>query len=257
MEKIDNMATKKDLIYGIHPMLEAAKSGQSFDKVFFRKGISGENITTLKQLLHENHVPIQYVPIEKLNRITGKFHQGVIGLISPIPFQDIETILPTLFEEGKNPFFLILDQISDVRNFGAITRTAEAAGVDAIIIPSKGAASINSDAMKTSAGALSYVPVCRSNNLNRTCEYLKNSGLQMAAATEKSGDYYYNQKLDGPLALIMGSEGEGISNSLLDYCDLFLTLPMNGKIASLNVSVAAGILIYEVIRQRKIAFKKI
>ena len=248
------MTAKKDLIYGIHPMLEAINSGQSFDKVYFRRGLSGDNIDKLKQLLQQNHVPIQYVPIEKLNRITGKFHQGVIGIISPIPFHEIDNILPALFEQGKNPFFLMLDQISDVRNFGAITRTAETAGVDAIIVPSKGSAGINSDAMKTSAGALSYIPVCRSHDLKNTCEYLKNSGIQIAAATEKSGSYYFNQKLDVPLALIMGSEGEGISSDLINCTDLQLQLPMHGNIGSLNVSVAAGILIYEVVRQRNNKF---
>ncbi|MFW5768203.1 MAG: 23S rRNA (guanosine(2251)-2'-O)-methyltransferase RlmB [Bacteroidota bacterium] len=241
---------KKELIYGIHPMLEAAKSGQAFDKVFIRKGLKGPNVEQIKQLLHQQEIPLQSVPVEKLNRLTGKNHQGIIGQISPVPFQKIEDLIPGLFEAGKTPFILILDQISDIRNFGAITRTAEAAGVDALVIPGRGAASINADAMKTSAGALNYIPVCRSSNLAKTCDFLVNSGIAIAAATEKSQQLYYEQDLSGPIALIMGSEGEGISQALLEKAQIHLSLPMKGNISSLNVSVAAGILIYEVVRQR-------
>lgn len=251
------MAAKKDMIYGIHPMLEAAESGQAFDKVFIKKGLGGHNVDKIKHLLRQFNIPMQYVPVEKLNRMTGKNHQGIIGLMSPIPFQNIEDILPGLFEEGKMPFILLLDQITDIRNFGAMTRTAEAAGVHAVVIPTKGAASINEDAMKTSAGALNHLPVCRSANMIKTCEFLKNSGIAIAAATEKSDTFYTEHELSGPIALIMGSEGEGISDQLLQQADMQLKLPMEGKISSLNVSVAAGILIYEVVRQRNMSFKKI
>ena len=164
------MAGKQNIVYGVHPTIEALETGQSFDKVLLRKGISGNQINKIKQLIHERNIPWQQVPVEKLNRITGKNHQGVIGLVAPIDFQNIEAILPGIYEQGKNPFLLILDQISDIRNFGAITRTAEAAGVDAIIIPSKGSAQINSDALKTSAGALNHIAVCRTPNLLNTCK---------------------------------------------------------------------------------------
>ncbi len=243
--------TKKDLIYGIHPMLEAARSGQAFDKVFIRKGMKGSNVDQLKQLLYQQEIPLQSVPVEKLNRLTGKNHQGIIGLMSPVPFQKIEDIVPGLFEAGKTPFILILDQISDIRNFGAITRTAEAAGVHALVIPGRGAASINADAMKTSAGALNYIPVCRSSNLIKTCEFLINSGITIAAASEKAQEVYYDHDLSGPIALVMGSEGEGISPALLEKAQVHLKLPMKGNISSLNVSVAAGILIYEIVRQNR------
>ncbi|MFO8087841.1 MAG: 23S rRNA (guanosine(2251)-2'-O)-methyltransferase RlmB [Bacteroidales bacterium] len=251
------MTKKTELIFGIHPMLEALESGQSFDKIMLKKGISGNNISKIKTMARAQAIPTQYVPQEKLNRFTTKNHQGVIGLKAPIDFQDIEMVLPGLFEQGKTPFILILDEITDIRNFGAISRTAEAANVDAIVIPFKGSASITSDAMKTSAGALNYIQVCRSRNLKATCEYVKNSGLKLLAATEKAEETYDQQNLTGPVALLMGSEGHGISSDLLEYATHHLRIPLSGHIASLNVSVAAGILIYEIVKQRKNTFKKI
>jgi len=194
---------------------------------------------------------MQTVPAEKLDRVTRKNHQGVIAYISPITYSNIEEIVPGLFEKGETPLILILDQVTDVRNFGAIARTAEIAGVDAIIIPEKGAAQINADAIKTSAGALNLVPVCRTPSLSHTIKYLKNCGLRIVAATEKGERFYDETNMKDPLAIIMGSEDLGIESSLLKIADEWIKIPQFGQIASLNVSVAAGILIYEALRQRK------
>lgn len=251
------MAEKQNMVYGIHPITESLESGKSFDKIFIRKGLTGNHINKIKQFVHTRKIPLQQVPIEKLNRITRKNHQGIIGLISPIDFQNIEDILPGLYEQGLNPFLVILDQISDIRNFGAIARTAEAAGVHAIIIPSKGSSQINSDAMKTSAGALNYIPICRTPNLYNTCKFLKDSGVKLAAATEKTDLIYHKETLSDPVGLIMGSEGKGVTKQILNLADAHLKIPLKGNIESLNVSVASGILIYEIVRQRTLKFKKI
>lgn len=241
---------RKDLIYGIHPLLEAIESGRSFDKIFIRKGLSGPNVEELRQKLFDAHVPVQFVPQERLNRFTGKNHQGVVGLIAPIRFQNLENIIPYIYEQGRMPFFIMLDGITDIRNFGAIARTAEVADADALIIPFKGAASINADAMKTAAGALNYIPVCRIPKLEDACQLLKENGIRIVAAIEKSTSLHFQQSLSGPLTIILGAEGEGISPSLLKLADIHLKLPIYGNIKSLNVSVTAGVLIYEVLRQR-------
>ncbi|MFO8055646.1 MAG: 23S rRNA (guanosine(2251)-2'-O)-methyltransferase RlmB [Bacteroidales bacterium] len=250
------MSIKKNLIYGIHPLQEALLSGKPFDKIFIRKGLKGENISRIKEMAGNFHIPLQQVPVEKLNRLTGKNHQGVVGLVAAVDFFTIEDIVPALYEQAKIPFILILDQISDIRNFGAICRTAEAAGVHAIVIPAKGAAGINEDAMKTSAGALNLIPLCRSHNLPAVCRFLKNSGINLMAASEKAAVIYQQADMQGPLAIIMGAEDKGIQAELLQYADMNIKLPMKGVISSLNVSVAAGILMYEVVRQRDISFKK-
>jgi 23S rRNA (guanosine2251-2'-O)-methyltransferase len=190
------------------------------------------------------------VPLEKINRLTRKNHQGVFAFISPIDFHNIEDIIPALFEEGKNPLILVLDRITDVRNFGAIARTAECAGADTILIPEQNAAAINADAIKTSAGALHKVTICRTWNLKLALQYLKDSGIQLIGCTEKTQDNMYKPDYTPPTAIIMGSEENGVSPEFLKMCDAKAKIPINGKIASLNVSVATGVILYEAIRQR-------
>jgi 23S rRNA (guanosine2251-2'-O)-methyltransferase len=241
----------EDMIFGIRAVIEAIKSGKDIDKVLLKKGPGGELYQEVFELIRARQIPFQFVPLEKINRITRKNHQGVIAFISPVTFYDIENFLPALFEEGKNPFILVLDEVTDVRNFGAIVRTAECAGVDAILIPEKGAARINADAVKTSAGALHLVPVCRTRDLMKTVLYLQQSGLRLVAAAEKSSGHYAKGNYSGPVAIIMGSEENGIDPRILSLADDRVKIPVLGQIQSLNVSVAAGLLVYEVVRQRE------
>ena len=241
---------KQEMIYGIRPVIEAVGAGKEAEKVFIQKGLRSETFAELMRLLKERSVPYQFVPVEKLNRLTRKNHQGVIAYISPVVFYRIEDILPGIYERGKMPFVVILDRITDVRNFGAILRTAECAGVDAVVIPSKNSAQLNSGTVKSSAGAIFKVPICRSDNLKSTLDFLQQSGLKIVAATEKADKTCFEADLTGPLALLLGSEGEGISGEYLRKVDMEINIPMLGEIESLNVSVAAGILMYEVVRQR-------
>ncbi len=240
----------KNVIYGIRPLIEAVKSGKEVDRVLFQSGLKGSLHHELKSLVLEYKIPFQYVPVEKLNRITGSNHQGVIGFISQISYQPLENILLAAYEGGKAPFILVLDGITDVRNFGAIARTAECAGVHAVVVPSKGSAQINEDAVKTSAGALLQIPVSRSENLSKTIALLKDCGLQIVACTEKSELCYGNPDYTKPTAVIIGSEEDGISKELLENSDYKVKIPLFGEIESLNVSVTAGIMLYEIVRQR-------
>jgi len=239
-----------DFLFGTRAVIEAIKNGKTIDKVLIKKGLHNELFTELLQLLKENNVPFQFVPLEKINRVTRKNHQGVLAFISPIEFDNIETILPGIYESGKSPLLLILDQITDVRNFGAVVRSAECAGVQAVIIPEKGMARIGADAIKTSAGAIHHLPICKVKNLEQTVRYLKESGVEIVAATEKGNTVYTNAVLTGPLAIILGSEDTGISDNLLRLADQQLKIPILGKIESLNVSVSAALMIYEAVRQR-------
>ena len=240
----------QDIIFGVFPVLEALRSGADVDKVLIQQGLKSPQIQEMKDLMRDAELPVQFVPKEKLDRVTKANHQGVIGFISPVSFAPIEEVLQRVFEEGRDPFLLILDRVTDVRNFGAICRTAECAGIDAVIVPTRGSARISSDAVKTSAGALMNLPVCRSNNLKETIEYLKNSGLRIAACTEKADDSLFNSKLLGPIAILMGSEEDGISPEYLKKADIQVKIPMYGKTESLNVSVASALVIYEVMRNR-------
>lgn len=244
------MIERNEMIFGIRAVMEAIESGKEIDKVFLKKDLQGELSKELTTLLKSSFIPVQRVPIEKLNRLTKKNHQGVVAFISPITYERTENLVPTLFEAGKVPLLLLLDGITDVRNFGAIARTCECAGVDGIIIPAKNSVSVNADAIKTSAGALHTLPVCREQNILQTIKYLKESGFKIVAATEK-GDYDYTraQYVD-PTCIIMGAEDTGVPYEHLALCDEWVKIPMIGKIASLNVSVAAGILIYQAIQQR-------
>ena len=239
-----------DMIFGVRAVIEALEAGKEIDKILVKRDIQSELSKELFAALKGSTIPVQRVPVERLNRITKKNHQGVVAFISPVTYQLTEQVVPFLFEQGKNPFFIMLDGVTDVRNFGAIARTCECAGVDAIIIPNRDSVSVNADAVKTSAGALHKLPVCREVNLTTTLKYLNESGFRIIAATEK-GDYNYTQAdYSGPLCIIMGAEDKGVSYDNLALCDEWVKIPMKGTIESLNVSVAAGILVYEAIKQR-------
>lgn len=241
---------KSNFIFGIRPTIEAIKAGKEIDKVLLQNGISSQLIRELSAALKEYKIPFQYVPQEKLNRLSRQNHQGVIAYLSSVEYADITNIIPSVFEKGQTPLVLILDRITDVRNFGAISRTAECAGVHAIVIPSRGAAQINADAVKTSAGALHKIPVCRSENLKSTIDFLKESGLEIISCTEKAKQYHYQISFASPCAIIMGSEENGISGEYLQRSDKQVKIPMLGEIGSLNVSVAAGIILFEAVKQR-------
>jgi 23S rRNA (guanosine2251-2'-O)-methyltransferase len=244
------VSQEEHLIYGTRAVIEAIRSGKEFEKIFIQQSLNNPLINELKTLLKESNIVYQAVPVEKLNRLTGKNHQGVVGYISTIAYYSIEEIVPAIFEEGKTPLILILDRVTDVRNFGAISRTAECAGADAIVIPLRGAALINADAMKTSAGALHRIKVCREHNLKYTIDFLKDSGLQVISSTENAPRLIYSADFSVPTAIIVGSEEDGISPEYLKRSDMLVKIPMSGKISSLNVSVATGIILYEVMRQR-------
>jgi len=241
---------KSDYIFGTRAVIEAVRDGRSIEKVLIRQGLNNELFTMLYQLIKDNNILFQFVPVEKLNRITSKNHQGVIALISAVEFENIELLLPALYEKGADPFILVLDSITDVRNFGAIVRTAECGGVDAVIVPARGMARIGADAVKTSAGALHHIPLCKSANLPATLTYLKESGIKIVAASEKANSDYTASRMDVPLCLVVGAEDKGISKSVLDLADEQVKIPLKGMIESLNVSVAAGVIIFEAVRQR-------
>ncbi|MBI9060805.1 MAG: 23S rRNA (guanosine(2251)-2'-O)-methyltransferase RlmB [Marinilabiliaceae bacterium] len=241
---------KEQMVFGIRAVQEAIAAGKEIEKVFVKKGLQGDLFRGFLEVVRQHNIPYQFVPIEKLNRLSRKNHQGVIAMISAVVYQDIEQLVPMLYDEGKEPFILVLDSVTDVRNFGAIARTAECAGVHAIVIPEKGGALINADALKTSAGALHTIPVCRVSSLNEIVQFLKNSGLKVVAATEKGAVNYNDANYQGPVALVMGAEDTGISSDLLALSDVRSKIPILGEIESLNVSVAAGILMYEIVKSR-------
>lgn len=241
---------KDEFVFGTRAVIEAVKTGRFIEKILIKKGLNNELFQELYHLLRENGIAFQFVPLEKINRISRKNHQGVLALLSPIEFYNIETLLPGFFESGANPFILILDQITDVRNFGAIVRSAECAGVQTIIIPKKGMARIGADTVKTSAGAIHNLPICRVDNLPDTIQFLKNSGITIVAATEKANDLYTDANLNTPLGIVLGSEEKGISDRILQLSNQQFKIPIFGKIESLNVSVAAALMLYEAVRQR-------
>lgn len=251
MEKEKKLVmNKEEYIFGTRAIIEAIKNGRLIERVLIKKGLENDLFAELFQHIKENAIPYQFVPVEKINRITRKNHQGVLALLSAIEFFDIEILLPGLFESGKVPFVLILDQITDVRNFGAIIRSAECGGVHFVIVPEKGMARMGSDAIKTSAGALYSLPVCRVKSLPETLQYLKDSGLRIVAATEKADRLYTEAEMNVPLGIVMGAEDKGISPAVLQLCNEQLKIPLFGNIESLNVSVATGLMIYEAVRQR-------
>ena len=244
------MIDKSEMIFGVRAVIEAVQAGKDIDKILVKKDIQSDLSKELFAALKGTLIPVQRVPVERINRITRKNHQGVIAFVSAVTYQKTEDLVPFLFEEGKNPMFVMLDGITDERNFGAIARTCECAAVDAVIIPAKNSVTVNADAVKTSAGALHTLPVCREQNLKDTLQFLKSSGFHIVAATEK-GDYDYTKAdYTGPMCIIMGAEDKGVSYDNLALCDEWVKIPMLGTIESLNVSVAAGILIYEAVKQR-------
>jgi 23S rRNA (guanosine2251-2'-O)-methyltransferase len=241
----------KEMVFGVRAVIETIRAGKEIDKLLIQRELSSSPlIAEVLQAANEFNIPVSRVPLQKLDTITRKNHQGAIGFISAIRYVSLHNVLSGIFEEGKTPLLLLLDRITDVRNFGAIARTAECAGVHAIVIPSKGAAQINSDAIKTSSGALNFIPVCREENLKETLNYLQQSGLQIVACTEKGDKTIYDVDYTAPTAIVLGSEEDGISQDLIRKADHLAKIPMSGNIASLNVSVASGVVVYEVIRQR-------
>jgi len=249
MNKIEK--DKQEMVYGIRPLMEAIDAGKEIEKVLLQKGLRNDLFAELMKTLKERLIPTQWVPKEKLNRLSRKNHQGVISFVSPITFFRIEDVLPSVYESGNDPFFLIIDRVTDVRNFGAILRTAEAAGVHAVIIPTRNSAQLNSGTVKSSAGAIYKIPICRSENLKVTINYLKGSGVKIASSTEKAKESIYESSLNGPLAIIMGSEDEGVSGEYLKQSDIHFSIPMLGEIESLNVSVATGVALFEAVRQKQ------
>lgn len=241
---------KTQIIFGLRAIMEALTAGKELDRLMIQDSLNNALANDLKKLAKEKGVAIQFVPVERINRVTSGNHQGAVAFVSLLTYHNVSDIIPPLFEAGKTPLILILDRITDVRNFGAIARTAECAGVDAIILPLKGTAQINADAIKTSAGALHRIPVCKEPNLKFVIDYLKQSGLQIVSCTEKAETLCYKADLTLPTAIILGSEEDGISPEYLKRSDIRVKLPMVGSIGSLNVSVANGVILYEALRQR-------
>ncbi len=242
---------KSEYIFGIRAVIEAIESGKSIDKVLIRKDLGGDLARELFAKIKEYGVLTQRVPAERLNRITMKNHQGVVAIVSPVTYHRLENLLPSLYEEGANPFLIVLDGLTDTRNFGAIGRTADCSGVDGIVIPERNSVSVTSDDVKTSAGALFYVPVCRERDLVSAVRMLRESGVKVVGATEKGAQDYTEIDYTVPVAIVMGSEDTGISDEVLRLCDELAAIPMLGNIGSLNVSVAAGVMMYEAVRQRR------
>lgn len=243
---------KSDYIFGLRAIIEAIEAGKDIDKVLVKKDINGDLARELLAKAKEYGVLVRRVPVEKLNRITMKNHQGAIAILAAVPYQKLENIIPILYENGKVPLMVVLDGVTDIRNFGAIARTANCAGVDAIVIPSHNSVSITADAVKTSAGALFHIPVCRENSTLDAVKCLKENGYKIVAATEKGAVNYTRTDFTVPVAIVMGAEETGISDEVLRLADDLAAIPIRGAISSLNVSVAAGVMIYEAVRQRNL-----
>lgn len=241
---------KQDIIFGTRAVMEAIAAGKEFDKLFLQKGLKNELSQELSALIHDHNIPVSKVPVEKLNRITKKNHQGVIGFLSAVSYASLDNVISETYQQGKDPLVILLDRITDVRNFGAIARTAECMGSHAIVIPSKGSARISGDAMKASAGALNFLPVCREENLKKTIRYLQANGFRIIACTEKAETPLAEVDMQGPMAILLGSEEDGISDEYLKLVNEKAMIPMSGRIASLNVSVSAAIALYEAFKQR-------
>lgn len=241
--------TEQNIVFGIHPVMEAIEAGKEIEKVFLKKGTTNPAIADIKRTLKGKRIPFQEVPQEKLFRLTRKNHQGVIALLSPIEYQDFDQVVRRVIESGEAPLVLVLDRVSDVGNFGAICRSAECAGVHAILIPIKGSAQINSYAVKSSAGAIFNIPICRTGHILSEVRNLQEAGLRVVACSEKGEDDIYKTDLSGPMAIIMGSEEDGIGEGLLEVAKEHVNIPMAGNTGSLNVSVATGIILFERLRQ--------
>ena len=237
-------------IYGIHAVLEAIEAGKEIERLLVKKDLSYHQIRDLLDAARAHGVMVQRVPVERINRITRKNHQGVLAIQAAVTYYKVEQVVPMLFEQGDNPFLVVLDGVTDVRNFGAIARTCDCAGVNAIVIPERGSVSVGPDALKTSAGALNYVPVCRERNLVETLRYLRESGFTIVGTSDKNACNYTQADYTVPVAVVLGAEDKGISFQVMQLCDKRVVIPEFGHINSLNVSVAGGIILYEVVRQR-------
>lgn len=242
--------TSEDYIYGLRAVMEAIEAGKEIDKIFISKELHGELASQLISMAHGSRIIVQRVPPERINRITRKNHQGVLAMMAAVTYHRLDHTVPELYEAGILPFIVLLDGITDVRNFGAIARTCECAGVDAIVIPDRGSVSVGGDAIKTSAGALHHIPVCRCNSIAWAAKFLRENGYNVVAVSEKADFPYTEGDYTGPVALVMGAEDTGISPEVMKHCSSKVSIPMFGNIESLNVSVAAGVMIYEVVRQR-------
>ena len=244
------MVNSNEMIFGVRAVLEALEAGKEVDKILVKRDIQSDLSRELFAALKGRTIPVLRVPVEKLNRITRKNHQGVIAYISAVEYEKAENLVPTLYEEGKMPFLVLLDGITDVRNFGSIARTCDCAGVDSIIIPAHNSVTVNADAVKTSAGALHTLPVCREKNITETLKLLKESGIRIVCATEKGKMNYTQANYTEPVCIVMGAEDTGIPHEHLALCDDWVSIPQFGNIESLNVSVATGVILYEAVRQR-------
>lgn len=244
-----NMIT--DFVFGIRPVQEVLQSGKEIDKLLIQKGIQNEAIAELAKQCQQVNIPVVQVPEEKLRRITRKNHQGVICFLSSVVFASLDNIISETYGAGKLPLVIVLDRVTDVRNIGAIARSADCAGAQALVLPQRGGARLGGDAFKASAGALSYLPVCRERSLRGALHFLQSNGLQVVACTEKGNTPIYAVDLTAPTAILMGSEEDGISPELLSLVNVKASIPMVGNISSLNVSVAAGICLFEALRQRQ------
>ncbi|MEA5099419.1 MAG: 23S rRNA (guanosine(2251)-2'-O)-methyltransferase RlmB [Bacteroidales bacterium] len=241
---------ESQLIYGIRPVVEALRSGKEIEKIFLQSTLQGSLLQELKEEIAKRKTVVQYVPVEKLNRLTRNNHQGVVAVISLIEYYNFEEIVTQIIEKGKMPFLLMLDRVTDVRNLGAIARSAECAGVDAIIVPQYSSAQINEDAIKTSSGALLNLPICREPNLKTTINVAKQMGIKVYAATEKGAEFYTDVDFTENIMIVMGAEDTGVSPEIIKLCDGKIKIPLKGSIESLNVSVASAVIMYEVVRQR-------
>lgn len=244
------MIDKTQYIYGVHAVLEAFEAGKDIDKILLSKTLNDETAKEISEKARALRVPVQRVPVQKIDRITRKNHQGVLAMMAAVAYYQVEDLVPQLFDEGENPFIVVLDGVTDVRNFGAVARTCECAGVSAIVIPDRESVSVNADAVKTSAGALNYLPVCREHNLVKAVRLLRDSGFKIVGTSDKSQMPYTKGNYTGPVAIVLGAEDKGISPEIMKLCDTQVLIPEFGHINSLNVSVAGGIMIYEVVRQR-------
>lgn len=244
------MEEKLQYLFGMHPVIEALRSGKKFDKILLKTGLEGPQFRELMELVNAAEIPYQWVPVEKLNRTTKGAHQGVIAFVAQIEYVDIEQLINNALGRSKSPLLMILDGVSDVRNLGAIARSLEVAGGQGIIVPAKGGAAINAEAVKASAGALMRVDTCKVSNLRLAIFALQQAGFKIVAASEKSEKYMYDVDMTGPVAIVMGSEGTGISKGILPLCDEMAKVPQSGEIGSLNVSVASAIMAFEAVRQR-------
>ncbi|MGB3774547.1 MAG: 23S rRNA (guanosine(2251)-2'-O)-methyltransferase RlmB [Leeuwenhoekiella sp.] len=242
--------SKQTNIYGTRAIIEAIKAKKELGKIYLQKGLNNPLSKQLERLIKEEGISVSYVPEEKLYKLSDQNHQGAIATISPIRFAPFDQVVETILASDKKGLFLLLDQISDVRNFGAIIRTAECTGVDAIIVPKSGGAPVTDDTIKTSAGAIFNIPICKVDHIKDAIFYLQGSGIQIVAATEKTDDLIYDIDFSNHTAIVMGSEGKGVTPGVLKLVDAKAKLPLSGKISSLNVSVACGAFLYEVVRQR-------